>query len=92
MTRPSVEGISRFFVEHAYKDAGGRNIVNVILVDFRAFDTFGEITVLGIVGLTVSCSAAAVPSRRPTPCRALVSNGSRTPPTAITRPDRRATR
>lgn len=53
MTRPSVEGISRFFVEHAYKDAGGRNIVNVILVDFRAFDTFGEITVLGIVGLTV---------------------------------------
>lgn len=53
MTRPSIEGISRFFVEHAYKDAGGRNIVNVILVDFRAFDTFGEITVLGIVGLTI---------------------------------------
>ncbi len=53
MTRPAVEGISRFFVEHAYKDAGGRNIVNVILVDFRAFDTFGEITVLGIVGLTI---------------------------------------
>ncbi|KAK0351635.1 hypothetical protein LTR94_024193 [Friedmanniomyces endolithicus] len=53
MTRPVVEGVSRFFVEHAYKDAGGRNIVNVILVDFRAFDTFGEITVLGVVGLTV---------------------------------------
>ena len=53
MTRPSVEGLSRFFVEHAYSEAGGRNIVNVILVDFRAFDTFGEITVLGIVGLTV---------------------------------------
>jgi len=53
MTRPLGEGISRFFVEHAYVDAGGRNIVNVILVDFRAFDTFGEITVLGIVGLTV---------------------------------------
>ncbi|MGW8175756.1 MAG: hydrogen gas-evolving membrane-bound hydrogenase subunit E [Stenotrophomonas sp.] len=53
MTRPSIEGMSRFFVEHAYKDAGGRNIVNVILVDFRAFDTFGEITVLGIVGLTI---------------------------------------
>ena len=50
---PSIEGISRFFVEHAYSEAGGRNIVNVILVDFRAFDTFGEITVLGIVGLTV---------------------------------------
>lgn len=28
-------------------------MVNVILVDFRGFDTFGEITVLGIVALTV---------------------------------------
>ncbi|NQE64771.1 Na(+) H(+) antiporter subunit A / Na(+) H(+) antiporter subunit B [Caulobacter sp. RHG1] len=53
MTRPMVEGISRFFVERAYSEGGGRNVVNVILVDFRAFDTFGEITVLGIVGLTV---------------------------------------
>ncbi|QYF87036.1 monovalent cation/H+ antiporter subunit A [Brevundimonas sp. PAMC22021] len=53
MTRPAVEGLSRFFVENAYAEAGGRNIVNVILVDFRAFDTFGEIAVLGIVGLTV---------------------------------------
>ena len=53
MTRAPVEGLARFFVEHAYADAGGRNVVNVILVDFRAFDTFGEITVLGIVGLTV---------------------------------------
>ena len=32
---------------------GGTNIVNVILVDFRAFDTFGEITVLCIVAITV---------------------------------------
>ncbi|AYG94821.1 monovalent cation/H+ antiporter subunit A [Brevundimonas naejangsanensis] len=53
MVRPPVEGLSRFFVERAYSDAGGRNVVNVILVDFRAFDTFGEITVLGVVGLTV---------------------------------------
>lgn len=53
MTRPGVEGVSRFFVERAYSEGGGRNVVNVILVDFRAFDTFGEITVLGIVGLTV---------------------------------------
>ncbi|MNI40413.1 Na(+)/H(+) antiporter subunit B [compost metagenome] len=53
MVRPPVEGLSRFFIEKAYAEAGGRNVVNVILVDFRAFDTFGEITVLGIVGLTV---------------------------------------
>ena len=30
---------------------GGSNVVNVILVDFRGFDTFGEITVLGLAGL-----------------------------------------
>ena len=54
MTRPPlVDGVSQYYVEQAYKLAGGRNLVNVILVDFRAFDTFGEITVLGIVGLTV---------------------------------------
>ncbi|WP_122465660.1 monovalent cation/H+ antiporter subunit A [Brevundimonas lutea] len=53
MTRPAVEGVTRFYVEHAYSEAGGRNLVNVILVDFRAFDTFGELTVLGVVGLTV---------------------------------------
>ena len=53
MTRPVMEGVSRFYVENAYSEAGGRNLVNVILVDFRAFDTFGELTVLGVVGLTV---------------------------------------
>jgi multicomponent K+:H+ antiporter subunit A len=53
MTRPPPESISSFFVENAYTRGGGTNIVNVILVDFRAFDTFGEITVLGIVAITV---------------------------------------
>ncbi|MGB3865746.1 MAG: monovalent cation/H+ antiporter subunit A [Xanthobacteraceae bacterium] len=53
MTRPAPETISSFFVENAYQKGGGTNIVNVILVDFRAFDTLGEIAVLGIVGLTV---------------------------------------
>lgn len=53
MTRPMVNSISEFFIQHSYSEAGGRNVVNVLLVDFRAFDTLGEITVLGIVGLTV---------------------------------------
>ena len=53
MTRPPPESIAGFFVENAYTRGGGTNIVNVILVDFRAFDTFGEITVLGIVAITV---------------------------------------
>jgi multicomponent K+:H+ antiporter subunit A len=53
MTRPAPDSISRYFVENAYAKGGGTNIVNVILVDFRGFDTFGEITVLGVVALTV---------------------------------------
>jgi multicomponent K+:H+ antiporter subunit A len=53
MTKPAPDSISDFFLEKAYTDAGGRNVVNVLLVDFRAFDTLGEITVLGVVGLTV---------------------------------------
>ncbi|MBX3549054.1 MAG: monovalent cation/H+ antiporter subunit A [Xanthobacteraceae bacterium] len=53
MTRPAPESIAGFFVENAYTRAGGTNIVNVILVDFRAFDTYGEITVLCIVAITV---------------------------------------
>ena len=54
MTRAApLDGISRFFLEHAYTDGGGTNVINVMLVDFRGFDTFGEITVLGIVAITV---------------------------------------
>ena len=53
MTRPPPDSISRFFVENAYVQGGGTNIVNVILVDFRGFDTLGEITVLAVVALTV---------------------------------------
>lgn len=53
MTRPMVDTISRFFIENSYTQAGGRNVVNVALVDFRAFDTLGEITVLAIVSLTI---------------------------------------
>ncbi len=53
MTRPAPAGIAHYFIERAQTEGGGRNIVNVILVDFRGFDTFGEITVLGIVALTV---------------------------------------
>src|SRR5690606_37864500 len=38
---------------HALPEGGGTNVVNVLLVDFRGFDTMGEITVLAIVALTV---------------------------------------
>jgi multicomponent Na+:H+ antiporter subunit A len=45
--------ISEYFTEHAVDMAHGRNIVNVILVDFRALDTLGEITVLSLAGIGV---------------------------------------
>jgi multicomponent K+:H+ antiporter subunit A len=53
MSRPFYDGASTFFLEHALSDGGGTNVVNVMLVDFRGFDTFGEIVVLGIVALVV---------------------------------------
>ncbi|NMG43112.1 monovalent cation/H+ antiporter subunit A [Aromatoleum toluvorans] len=53
LTRPGVDGLAPFFVQASLPQGGGLNVVNVILVDFRGFDTFGEITVLGIVALTV---------------------------------------
>lgn len=53
LTRPAPQSISPFFLSRALPDGGGANIVNVMLVDFRAFDTIGEITVLGAVALTV---------------------------------------
>lgn len=52
-TLPHPGGISSYLVEQALPLGGGSNVVNVILVDFRGFDTYGEITVLGIVALTV---------------------------------------
>lgn len=53
MLLPSGEGISQFFLQRALTEGGGSNVVNVLLVDFRSLDTLGEITVLGIVALTV---------------------------------------
>ncbi len=45
--------LSGFFAENSYVLAHGRNIVNVIIVDFRALDTLGEITVLALAGVGV---------------------------------------
>ena len=53
MLHPVQTSISQFYLGRAYLEGGGRNVVNVILVDFRGFDTLGEITVLAIVALTV---------------------------------------
>lgn len=52
--------ISGYFLENSYKGGGGTNVVNVILVDFRGFDTFGEIIVLGIAAVVIYALAEAL--------------------------------
>jgi multicomponent K+:H+ antiporter subunit A len=52
MTR-SFETISGYHIAQAKPGGGGTNVVNVILVDFRGYDTFGEIIVLAIAALTI---------------------------------------
>lgn len=45
--------INEYYIENVYKLAAGKNMVNVILVDFRGFDTLFESAVLGIAGIGI---------------------------------------
>ncbi|MEQ8367339.1 MAG: MnhB domain-containing protein, partial [Roseicyclus sp.] len=48
-----IDTISDYHIANSYEGGGGTNVVNVILVDFRGYDTYGEIIVLGIAGLVI---------------------------------------
>jgi multicomponent K+:H+ antiporter subunit A len=63
LTRPFAP-ISDFFLRHSVPEGGGANVVNVILVDFRGFDTYGEISVIVIAALAV---AALLSGFKPAP-------------------------
>ena len=52
LTRP-LESIAGYFIDNSVPGGGGTNVVNVILVDFRGYDTFGEITVLALAALGI---------------------------------------
>tara|TARA_R110000850_G_scaffold81506_17_gene175152 strand:+ start:263 stop:3055 length:2793 start_codon:yes stop_codon:yes gene_type:complete len=52
LTRP-YESIAGFFLANSKTGGGGTNVVNVILVDFRGYDTLGEVTVLAIAGVAI---------------------------------------
>ncbi len=56
--------VSDFYLEQSYKGAHGRNVVNVILVDFRALDTLGEITVLTIAAVGGAALLKLRPKRK----------------------------
>jgi multicomponent Na+:H+ antiporter subunit A len=60
---PAASRIAPFFAEHSVPQARGRNIVNVILVDFRALDTLGEITVLAVAAVGVYALLKLRPGR-----------------------------
>lgn len=47
------DSISQYYKDNVYDLAAGKNMVNVILVDFRGFDTLFESAVLGIAGLGI---------------------------------------
>ena len=64
------------FTELAVPEAGGRNIVNVILVDFRATDTLGEIAVLVIAAAGVANLVRAARRHRPEPSAASNASGA----------------
>ncbi len=50
---PHSTGVAAYYLENSYPLAQGRNVVNVILTDFRALDTLGEITVAAVAGIGV---------------------------------------
>ena len=65
---PDLDPISAFHLAQSKPGAGGANAVNTIIVDFRGFDTYGEIIVLGIAALIIAANMTAAP--RPVRLRA----------------------
>jgi multicomponent Na+:H+ antiporter subunit A len=73
--------VSDAMIAQAHPEGGGRNVVNVILVDIRAFDTLGEMTVL--TAAAIGTVALARAGRRPG--RAAEPGERRPPRIAMTR-------
>ena len=65
LSRP-YETISGYFLDNAVSGAGGANVVNVILVDFRGFDTLGEIIVLALAAVGIFSLLEGVHLQQPT--------------------------
>ena len=51
--RRDMSPVGQYFLDEAYEDTGGTNVVNTILVDYRALDTFGELTVIAVAGIVL---------------------------------------
>lgn len=55
---------SQAYLDRALPEGGGKNVVNVVLVDFRGFDTLGEITVLAVAAMGIASLVLAGRGRR----------------------------
>ncbi len=67
--RRDISPVGQYFLDEAYEDTGGTNVVNTILVDYRALDTFGELTVIAVAGIVlmgILRSRPMLPGRPPT--------------------------
>ncbi|MCP3425664.1 DUF4040 family protein [Rothia sp. AR01] len=59
--RRGLSPAAEYYLREGYEATGGSNIVNTILVDFRALDTLGELTVLGVAGVAIVALLRARP-------------------------------
>lgn len=53
--------IAMWYLEEAPGISGGANVVNTILVEFRALDTLGELSVLGMAGVVIAAVVGSIP-------------------------------
>jgi len=51
--RRGISDVGQYFLDEVYVDTGGTNVVNTILVDYRALDTLGELTVIAVAGIVI---------------------------------------
>jgi multicomponent Na+:H+ antiporter subunit A len=66
--RRDISPVGQYFLDEVYVDTGGSNVVNTILVDYRALDTFGELTVIAVAGIVlmgILATRPMLPERTP---------------------------
>lgn len=59
--RRQMPEVAQWYIDNTYDATGETNIVNVILVEFRAFDTMGELSVLGMAGVAMAAVVSSIP-------------------------------
>jgi len=73
-SQPLQSRLSPYFIENSVPLANGRNIVNVILVDYRVLDTLGEITVLAVAAVGVHALLKLRPTKARSPAAPIVES------------------